>query len=128
MPLPLPIVESVDAADLTEAGHRLAPLAALIMERREGFDPSNVFLAWIRRGHQRSTLVLDGGWIDLLRHTDLHNPDLLDGLGIPPSALAAIVPGWPGEFGDLVFDAESWIHRPDGVLISVDRSEEPRPR
>lgn len=115
--------------DLNEAGvPSLDSLGEQIVARRVGFDPSHLFFVTITRDTEHLTLVLDAGWVRLLQDTDQVAPEMLDSIVIPSTALAAILPCWPGDFMLVCPSQCHWTERFDGVLIAhvEDRSGTPR--
>ncbi|MEZ5378082.1 MAG: hypothetical protein R2733_16365 [Acidimicrobiales bacterium] len=118
----MPPSTTVNAAipvDLTEfVAPSYAELAEQIDTRREGFDVRRLFFVVITRGDERLTLVLDAGWVRLLQDIDAVAPDVVPQMTIPATALAAILPVWPGDFL-LVHPLHChWTERHDGVLIA----------
>ncbi len=93
-------------------------LAEQINSRRVGFDVSHLFFVTLTRGTEQMTLVLDAGWVRLLQDTEVAAPDVLPSMGIPATALAAILPCWPGDFAMVHPLHCHWTERADGVLIA----------
>lgn len=105
--------------DLSDSGvPALDELSEQIMTRRVGFDSSHLFFVTLERDTENLTLVLDAGWIRLLQDTDQVAPDVLDSIVIPSTALAAILPCWPGDFMLVSPFQCHWTERYDGVLIA----------
>ncbi len=92
-------------------------LCGLIVELRPVFDLTSVYFVSVVRRGERITLVLDAGWVQLLRRADVLDPELLTGLAIPGSALLAILPDWPTVVARLDPDDYEWTVRLDGVVV-----------
>lgn len=106
----------VDLSDFVAPSFR--ELADQINDRREGFSVDHLFFVTLTRGAEQLTLVLDAGWVRLLQDTEVAAPDVLPSMGIPATALAAILPCWPGDFARVHPLNCHWSERFDGVLIA----------
>lgn len=112
-------VISADPVDLSETGvPSLDELAEQIAARRVGFDPAHMFFVTLIRDTEHLTLVLDAGWVRLLQDTEHAAPQVLDSIVIPSTALAAILPCWPGDFMLVSPFQCHWTERYDGVLLA----------
>ncbi len=113
------IVNAAIPIDLNHAGvPSFVELGEQISSRREGFDVTKLFFVTLTRESEQLTLVLDAGWVRLLQDTDVAAPDVVPSMGIPTTALAAILPCWPDEFSWVNPVHCHWSQRDDGVLIA----------
>ncbi len=113
------IVVAATPVDLSEAVlPSFGDLAEQIDTRRTGFDTAHLYFVTLTRGSEQLTLVLDAGWVRLLQDTEATAPEVLPSMGIPATALAAVLPCWPNDFG-LVHPIHChWTERSDGVLVA----------
>ena len=90
-------LEDLGTDPLVDAYVRVAGPAAV-------YAPRQIALARVERGDVRSTLVIDGEWLDLALETSQIDRTLIEGVDLPREAVIAVLPEWPQDWDGLEVD------------------------
>ncbi|MEZ5225409.1 MAG: hypothetical protein R2710_01705 [Acidimicrobiales bacterium] len=63
--------------------------------------PRQVALVSVARGQIRSTLVIDGAWLELAVEANEHDRSLVEGVDLPRDVVLAVLPEWPEDWPDI---------------------------
>ncbi len=58
----------------------------------------------VARGEVRSTLVIDGAWLELAVEANEHDRSLVEGVDLPRDVVLAVLPEWPAQWAELDVD------------------------
>ncbi len=82
------------ASPVVRAFHRVTGSSAV-------FVPRHIALVSVSRNRVRSTLVLDGAWLELAIEASEVDRSLVESLDLPREAILAVLPGWHHEWAAL---------------------------
>ncbi len=99
---PAVVVEATVRLDLDDIGSDvLADDFARIAGSSSAYLPRQVGLLSVARGDVRSTLVIDGSWLELAVEMNEHDRSLVEGVDLPRDVVLAVLPMWPSDWQEL---------------------------
>ncbi len=99
---PAVIVDATVRLDLNDAGSKqLADDFLRIAGSSASYLPRHVALVSVTRGPVRSTLVIDGSWLEFAVEANEHDRSLVEDVDLPRDVVLAVLPGWPQDWAEI---------------------------
>lgn len=96
------IVQAACRLDLNEIGaSTLADEFSRVAGSSAAYLPRQIALVSVARGHVRSTLVIDGAWLELAVEANETDRSLVEGIDLPRDVVLAVLPLWPEDWHEV---------------------------
>ncbi len=103
---PAVVVHATLRLDLNDVGiDELADEFVRVAGSSAAYLPRRVGLVSVARGDVRSTLVIDGSWLDLAVEANDHDRSLVEGVDLPRDVVLAVLPMWPSDWATIDVDS-----------------------
>lgn len=114
------IIQAKLATTRPTCSHELLDHFVPAFESYHGVEcPRAVALVTVDADGMGRTLIIDQDWIDFARSARDVNPELIEGLDVPASAILGMVPGFPDDWPAPDRRQSHWSLSSDGVMVLV---------